>query len=131
MKKLFAVVTLAAVLAFTAGNIGAQEAGGTRAVATQITGVTTGVAITGSSGTITTFTHAEATGVSATFTVTNPAVLSTNQVVLAGITNYAGTTGTPIVRVNNIVAGAFDVIVTNTHASAALNGVLKIGFVVY
>jgi hypothetical protein len=33
------------------------------------------------------------------------------------------------VRANNCIAGtSFDIVVTNAHASAALNGILKIAF---
>ena len=59
----------------------------------------------------------------------NNTATDADSVVLVGIVNYSGTTGTPNVRVNNCVAGtSFDIIVTNTHATVALNGILKIGF---
>lgn len=82
----------------------------------------------GDSGLITCFTSVLAAATSATFTVTNGATDS-DSAIWVGVCNYSGTTGTPIVRVNNCVAStSFDIVVTNAHASAALNGILKIGF---
>jgi hypothetical protein len=50
-------------------------------------------------------------------------------VVIVNITNYSGTTGIPVVRVNNCIAGtSFDIVVWNLHATNALNGILKIAF---
>lgn len=95
---------------------------------TQGTSTTTAVTANGQSGLITCFTSALAAATAATFTVNNAATDS-NSVVLVGVCNYSGTTGTPICRVNNCVAGtSFDIVVNNAHASAALNGILKIGF---
>ena len=95
---------------------------------TQGTSTTTAVTANGQVGLITCFTSTLAAATAITFTVNNTATDS-DSVVLVGITNYSGTTGTPICRVNNCVAGtSFDVVVTNGHASAALNGILKIGF---
>src|SRR5580765_7829957 len=95
---------------------------------TQGTSTTTAVTANGQNGLITCFTSTLAAATPVTFTVTNSAT-DADSVVLVGITNYSGTTGTPICRVNNCVAGtSFDIVVTNAHASAALNGILKIGF---
>ena len=95
---------------------------------TQGTSTTTGVTANGQTGLITCFTSTLAAATAITFTVTNAAT-DADSIVLVGITNYSGTTGTPICRVNNCVAGtSFDIVVTNAHASAALNGILKIGF---
>ncbi len=95
---------------------------------TQGTSTATAVTANGASGLITCFTSTLAAATAVTFTVNN-AGTDADSVVLVGITNYSGTTGTPIVRVNNCVAGtSFDIVVTNAHASAALNGILKIGF---
>jgi hypothetical protein len=95
---------------------------------TQITSTSTAVTANGMNGIITCFTSTLAAATSVTFTVNNTAT-DADSIVLVGIVNYSGTTGTPIVRVNNCVAGtSFDIVVTNAHASAALNGILKIGF---
>jgi hypothetical protein len=96
--------------------------------ATQGTSTTTAVTANGQNGLITCFTSVLAAATAITFTVNNAAT-DADSIVLVGITNYSGTTGTPICRVNNCVAGtSFDIVVTNAHASAALNGILKIGF---
>ena len=129
MRKFISAITLAAALLFVAGNLGAQERTGTDATVTQAASVTTGVTINGSSGVITCFTSTQAAAAAApaTFTVTNPAVTPTSAVV-ASVAGYAGTTGTPQVRTNAIAAGSFDIIVTNVHPTAALNGVVKVAF---
>ena len=71
---------------------------------TQATSTTTAVTANGQNGLITCFTSTLAAATPATFTVNNTATDS-DSVVLTGITNYSGTTGTPIVRANNCVAG--------------------------
>jgi FMN-dependent NADH-azoreductase len=82
----------------------------------------------GHTGLITTVSLNLAAANAGTFTVNNTAV-DADSAVLVGICNYSGTTGFPTVRVNNCIAGtSFDIVVLNVHASVALNGVLKIGF---
>ena len=88
----------------------------------------TAVTANGAVGLITTVSLVLAAANAGTFTVNN-AGTDADSVVLVGICNYSGTTGIPAVRVNNCVAGtSFDIVVWNLHASAALNGILKIGF---
>jgi hypothetical protein len=97
---------------------------------TQITSVTTGVTLSVLKGLVTTFTHAEAAGVSAAFTVTNT-LAGADSNIKAYVVNYAGTfttNGLPIVSIDNRVAGAFDIVVSNAHGANALSGVLVIGF---
>jgi hypothetical protein len=94
---------------------------------TQATSTSTPVTANGMNGLITCFTSVLAAAGSVTFTVNNAAT-DADSIVLVGISNYSGTTGIPICRVNNCVAGvSFDIVVTNV-GSAALNGILKIGF---
>jgi hypothetical protein len=96
---------------------------------TQGTSTSTAVTANGEVGLITCFTSVLAAATPVTFTVNNTAT-DADSAIFVCITNYSGTTGTPICRVNNCVAGtSFDIVVTNAHASAALNGILKIGFV--
>jgi FMN-dependent NADH-azoreductase len=88
----------------------------------------TPVTAQGHTGLITTVSLNLAAANAGTFTVNNTAV-DADSAVLVGICNYSGTTGFPTVRVNNCIAGtSFDIVVLNVHASVALNGVLKIGF---
>jgi hypothetical protein len=127
MKKL--MIVLACLLLSAIGLFGQGPTG--RAV-TQITSTTTGVTINSDTGVITTFAETLAGAANLTFTVTNSAVTATSTVV-ASVQGYSGTyttNGTPLVQVNNVVAGAFDVKVLNAHASNALAGTLNIGFMV-
>ena len=95
---------------------------------TQGTSTTTAVTANGEVVLITCFTSTLAAATAVTFTVNNTGT-DADSAVWVGISNYSGTTGFPTVRVNNCVAGtSFDIVVTNVHASAALNGILTIGF---
>jgi hypothetical protein len=95
---------------------------------TQLTSTSTPVTAQGEVGLITCFTSALAAATAVTFTVNNTGT-DADSFVDVGICNYSGTTGFPTVRCNNCVAGvSFDVVITNVHASAALNGILVIGF---
>ena len=97
------------------------------AVTQTVSGVTP-VTAQGQVGLITTVSLVLAAATAGTFTVNNSAV-DADSVVLVGISNYSGTTGIPVVRVNNCIAGtSFDIVVWNLHATLALNGILKIGF---
>lgn len=96
---------------------------------TQLTNITTTVVLNQGSGVITTVALNTAAGaVSGPFTVTNSTVLSTS-VVLASIEYAAGLTGVPVVNVEGVTAGSFKLKIGN-GGSAALNGVVKIHFVV-
>jgi FMN-dependent NADH-azoreductase len=95
---------------------------------TQITSGVTAVTANGEVGLITTVSLTLAAANAGTFTVNNTGT-DADSCVLVGIVNYSGTTGIPVVRANNCVAGtSFDIVVWNLHASNALNGILKIGF---
>lgn len=101
-----------------------------KANVTQLTSVTTGVTANAVSGIITTFTQTAGPGVSVTFAVTNNKVSSTS-VILTSVSNYTGTTGTPIVQVDGgSGSGTFNVVVTNVHAADNLDGVVAISFLV-
>jgi len=98
--------------------------------ATQLTSLTTGVTLNGTKGLITTFNATTAGLAASTFTVTNSSTSATANVE-AYITDYAGTiltNGVPSVIVKNRTATTFDIVIVNTHATNALNGVLTIGF---
>ena len=94
---------------------------------TQATNASTGVTINTPTGQITTVALTTAAAAEETFTVTCAAVKGTDVVVLG--TTYAGA-GTPMLSVKKIVDGAFDVVITNVHASAALNAAMVINYVV-
>ena len=102
----------------------------TSGLVTQITSTTTGVTLNTASGIITTFSQSAAAGVSATFTVTNSKATAGGNI-RAVVVDYAGvftTNGLPVVSVDNRVAGAFDIVVSNAHSANALSGALQIGF---
>lgn len=121
--------TGATALVLNAGTGGIAVPGD---VVTQATSVTTGVTLSENSGVITTFSQSAAAGVSAAFTVTNTIVAATDKIV-ANIVDYAGTyttNGVPVVSVDNIGAGSFDLVVSNAHGANALSGAVQIAFVV-
>jgi hypothetical protein len=64
-----------------------------------------------------------------TFTLTN-ATISANSVVLASVAFGTSTTGDPVVGRITPAAGSVVIIVRNSHATAALNGTIKIRFAV-
>lgn len=94
---------------------------------TQASSITTGVTLNRASGTITTVASTLAAAAEATFTVTNSHVETTDVVVVS--TTYAGA-GTPIVYVQKVAAGSFDISISNLHASDALDAVLVINFII-
>lgn len=99
---------------------------------TQGTSITTGVTINAVKGIITTLaaTAGAAGATPNTFTVSNTSVAA-GSFVTASIQDYAGTiatNGNPFVIVDNVLAGSFDIIISNAHGANALNGVLKINF---
>jgi len=103
-----------------------------RAATSQTTSFTNGVTINSASGVITTVAATTAAGSSESFTVTNSTV-STSSVVLASIGDYSGTydtNGIPLLYVDSISNGSFSIRVYNAGASNALNGTLKIKFIV-
>lgn len=106
-----------------------------KALATQLTSVTTSVSINASAGKITTFSAtAAANGGSHTFTVNNPKV-SASSVVVASVSSYAGT-GIPVVQVGSVGSGSFTLKVINvdshdgTNPGDALNAPVQISFIV-
>jgi hypothetical protein len=100
-----------------------------KSTTTQSTSATSDVTLTQSSGIITLFTSTLASGAFSTFNV-----LDTNcvigSVVLVSITGYDGNTGVPNIRSGNVGNGNFTVTLTNVHATAPLNGIVKIAILI-
>jgi len=99
---------------------------------TQITSITTTVIANGCAGTITTFNAVTLALSSSTFQVTNAEATTTSNIQLT-IVSYSGTlftNGIPYVMVGTRSAGSFTVVILNVGATQALNGVLKISFLV-
>lgn len=108
----------------TSGIGYATGAGG---AVTQITSASTGVTLNKVSGQVTTVALTTAAAAEEVFTVTNSTVAVTDTVVVS--TTYAGA-GTPSVSVKGMAAGSFVIVITNLHATAALDAVLVINFTV-
>lgn len=124
--------TLAVLTFLLIAAISLFAQGPTGRTVTQATSITTGVTINSDAGVITTVSATTAALGKSTFTVTNSSV-EAGSIVIPAIVNYAGTyttNGTPVVTVNNITAGAFDVNLLNVHTTNALSGVVKIAFFV-
>ena len=95
---------------------------------TQITSVTTGVTTNATRGVITTvaLTTAPST-VAGPFVITNSYVKTTS--VVSATVEYAnGKTGFPVVLVESVANGTFNIRLINVHISASLNDVIKIHF---
>ena len=99
----------------------------------QATDISTGVTANGSAGVITTQTATTAAENTNFFTVTNDKVKS-DSVVTAIQTSYSGAytvNGMPNIAIGNVHDGGFNIIIQNCHSANALNGVLKIAFLVF
>jgi hypothetical protein len=108
-------------------KVGAGYVAGDGGAVTQITSSSTGVTLNKLTGQITTVALTTAAAAEERFTVTDSAIAATDTVALG--TTYNGA-GTPMLGVVNVTAGAFDIVVTNLHASAALNALMVINFAI-
>ena len=82
------------------------------------------------SGIILTEALATAAGVDYILTITNTSI-TINDIVLASIQNGSNTTGAAAIRLVAPGNGSLVIVVRNDHATAALNGTLKIAFVAF
>lgn len=96
---------------------------------TQASSITTGVTLNTTTGQITTVSTTLAAAGEAAFVVTNSVVAATS-VVVASLASTSSA-GTPFVGVSAIAAGSFTILITNLHASAALDNTLTINFMVF
>ena len=96
---------------------------------TQITSVTEPVTLNAGSGTITTFAQTAAADAKVTFTFTN-SYITADSIVLLTPTYATAQTGTPVLSVSSLAAGSAVIDLTNSHATAALNALVEIQFVV-
>jgi hypothetical protein len=106
------------------GFIAGKNVGGT---VTQTTSASTPVTINKYAGQITTVALTTAAGAEEEFTVNNDKVKATDVVVVS--TTYGGA-GTPAVSVKGVANGSFKVVITNLHASTALNAAMTINFAI-
>jgi hypothetical protein len=80
------------------------------------------------SGIVTSEALTTAAGATYTLTITNSTIAATD-LVFPSVELGTATTGTPAITTTTVVAGTITIIVQNIHASAALNGTIKISFV--
>lgn len=96
-------------------------------------GTATGAALAATlhkpAGTITTESLATAALTDISYVVTNNKVTASS-IVLAQLSLGSNSAGSPVVLNVTPAAGSFTVVIRNAHASAALNGTLKINFAV-
>ena len=105
-----------------------DEANGTVGTVTQLTSITTGVAVNATKGVITTVSLTTAAGTSESpFVVTNSKVAASS-IIITSVEYASGKTGFPVVLVEAVAAGQFGVRILNAKASGSLNDVVKIHF---
>lgn len=100
-----------------------------KANVTQASSNTTAVTITTQAGIITSQSMTTAANSVLQFTV-GSTMVSANSVVLANLMNYAGSAGLPSLYIDNTTNGSFVVTIQNHHDSAALNGAVKISYLI-
>jgi len=122
-----AQVSLPSGVLSSSATLGVGYGAGAGGTVTQITNSSTGVTLNTTTGQITTVALTTAAGAEEVFTVTDSSVAATDIPVVT--TTYAGA-GTILVGVKKVVAGAFDIVITNLHASAAFNAAAVINFAV-
>ena len=102
----------------------------TKGTVTQLTSLTTAVTLNQPAGEIVTFTlTAAAADTTTTFTVNNNFV-KLDSLILANVVDWTGSAGFPLIIIDDVVAGSFKISIRNVSASAALDGVLTIGFAI-
>jgi hypothetical protein len=95
----------------------------------QATLITNAVTVNALNGIITTVSSTLAGATTTFFTVNNSDVLATSRILLTLEYDEAAT-GIPVVRVADIVAGSFKVVITNAAAATALNAALRVHFLI-
>lgn len=96
---------------------------------TQLTSTTTAVTLNQKSGVISCYTSTAAAGAEAAFTFNNSHLAASGGIILSML-YPAANTGAPIVYADAIASGTCQIIVKNTDSAVALNGVVKIAFLV-
>lgn len=121
------LATLLGTVGHTSPTTGIGYATGAGGTVTQATSASTGVTLSKPCGQIVTVALTTAAAAEETFTVTNTLVDAND--VIAVSTTYDGA-GTPFVSVRAVAAGSFKIVISNLHASAALDAALTINFTV-
>ncbi|WP_267550372.1 hypothetical protein [Rhizobium rhizogenes] len=110
-----------------------QSTGGF-SVLTVDTGTKTATATAGAatlnkgSGIVTSEALTTAAGATYTLTITDSTIVASD-LVFASVQLGSATTGTPVITTTAVSANTITIVVQNVHASAALNGTIKVSFV--
>jgi hypothetical protein len=80
------------------------------------------------SGIITSEALSTAAGATYTLTITNSTIAATD-LVFASVQLGTATTGTPVITTTTVSANTIVIVVQNVHATAPLNGTIKISFI--
>lgn len=102
----------------------------TKGTVTQITSISTTVVLNQPAGELVTVSLTTAADTTAgVFTVENNYVKA-DSLVIANVVDYTGTTGFPVIQIDDVVGGSFKVRVRNVDSAEALNGVVTVGFAI-
>lgn len=96
---------------------------------TQLTSITTGVAVEALNGVITTVSSTLAAETKTSFTVTN-ALVAAGSKILVSVEYDEAATGIPVVGVADVAAGSFKIVLSNASSAAALNNVVKVHYLI-
>lgn len=94
------------------------------------TGASGAVTLNAYAGTITTESLSTAAGGTQSYVITNSKIKA-DSVVAITVGNGSNSAGSPVITTVTPANGSVTVVVQNIHASAALNGTLKLNFVVH
>ncbi|MDB5733346.1 MAG: hypothetical protein JWQ03_3241 [Variovorax sp.] len=129
------LIGLTAFLALSCGAVAQQQATQRQLTFALDSGTKTAAATAGaatlnkSAGVITSEALTTAAGATYTLTLTDSAIAAADQV-FASVALGTATTGMPVITTVKPAAGSVVIILQNIHASAALNGTVKVSFAV-
>lgn len=103
----------------------------TKGIVTQSGAITTAVTLNQPAGDIVTVSLSTAASTTAGQFTVNNSFVKADSVVLANIIDYTGSTGFPVILVDDVAAGSFKITVRNVDTAAALNGIPTIGFAIF
>lgn len=102
----------------------------TKGLVTQTGAITTAVTLNQPAGDIVTVSLSTAASTTAGQFTVNNSYVKADSIVLANIIDYTGSTGFPVILIDDVAAGSFKVTVRNVDTAAALNGIPTIGFAI-
>lgn len=103
----------------------------TKGIVTQSGEITTAVTLNQPAGDIITVSLSTAASTTAGQFTVNNSFVKADSIVLANIIDYTGSTGFPVILVDDVAAGSFKITVRNVDTAAALNGIPTIGFAIF